>query len=205
MNSTLRGVTMKIDHDVREGVRSSLPELDWIQDTKLREKVVDAWALSLAKNGFRRIEDIPASGNPSTPLMKRGTQADHLRGVARIALRMAEELEQLLGPLDINSDMLIAAGLCHDVGKPFEFSEANQTRWKSDHRSGLPALRHTLFGAHVALTVELPEEIAHVAGCHSMEGQFVRKSVIDTIIHHADYAFWDILDRGGVLEPQKPQ
>src|SRR5262249_2108954 len=157
-----------------DGVRASLPEVDQIGDTHLREQVIDAWALSLSRSEFERIEDIPASGNPGSPAMTRGTQADHIRGVTRLAVAIADTMEAQVGPLGIDRDLLIAAALCHDVGKPFEFSFENQERWQGDPRvAGYPALRHTLYGVHIALTVGLPEAVAHVAGTHSAEGQFI--------------------------------
>ena len=83
---------MDIDKELRDGVIQALPEAEQIKDKELKEKVYNAWALSLATSGYRKIEDIPASGNPDTPLMKTGTQADHLRSVARLAVAMAKDL-----------------------------------------------------------------------------------------------------------------
>ncbi len=98
-------------------------------------------------------------------------------------------------------DEVIAGGLCHDLGKPFEFDAANQERWKSDPRvTGWPSIRHPVYGVHVALSVGLPEKIAHIAGAHSMEGENVRRSLVGTIVNHADYAFWRILESAGVLK-----
>ncbi len=193
-----------IPEGLRQGVQASLPEVNQIHDAHLRELVIEAWALSLSKSEFQRIEDIPASGNPDTPAMTRGTQADHIRGVTRLAIAIADMMEAQMGPLGIDRDLLIAAALCHDVGKPFEFSYRNQERWKNDPRvSGHPALRHTLYGVHMALTVGLPEEVAHVAGTHSKEGQFITRSLINTIVYHADHAFWEVLGSAGVLQPQR--
>jgi len=70
--------------ELRSGVRASLPEIAQIQDDDLRDKVVEAHARALAETQFKRIEDIPASGVPDSPLMKKGTQADHYRGVAPV-------------------------------------------------------------------------------------------------------------------------
>ena len=103
--------------------------------------------------------------------------------------------------LSIDRDLLIACGLCHDVGKPYEFDPLNQERWRSDPgATGFPAIRHTQFGTHVCLTVGLPEEVCHAAGCHSGEGELVRRSLHVTIVHHADYAFWGALRAGGQLQ-----
>src|SRR6266508_1471992 len=117
---------------LRAGVRTSLPELAEIGNADLRDKVVEAWAIALAESEFARIEDIPPTGVPGSPAMRRGTQADHMRGVARMAVALAEGLEQVIGPLGTDRDELIAAALCHDVGKPFEFSPRNLERWRAN-------------------------------------------------------------------------
>lgn len=186
--------------ELRQGVRQSLPEVEQIADTDLRARVVEAWALALSQSEFTRIEEIRPSGNPDTPPMKRGTQADHLRGVARVALAIAAEMERTCGPLSINRDVLLACALCHDVGKPFEFSPRNQARWRANPAAaGFPAVRHPVYGVYVALTVGLPEAVVHACGAHSREGENVQRSLENTIVHHADYAFWDVLRVGGVL------
>ena len=123
---------MASKEELRESVRRSFPELADITDETLREQVVEAWAFALSETEFTAIEQMRASGNPTTPAMKVGTQVEHLRGVARIALAMADSLEQVVGPVGIDRDLLCAAALCHDLGKPFEFSPANQARWRAD-------------------------------------------------------------------------
>ena len=117
------------------------------------------------------------------------------------ALVIADTLEAQVGALGIDRDLLLAASLCHDVGKPFEFSHRNQARWRSDPSAvGHPSMRHTLYGVYITLTAGLPEAVAHVAGAHSPEGQFVTRSLLCTIIHQADYAFWDVLRSAGLLQ-----
>jgi len=192
---------MRIDERIRGGVIETLPEAKEIRNKKLREHVYDAWAMSLATSQFTKIEDIPPSGNPNSPLMKTGTQADHLRSVARLSVAIAKELKDSFEEFDVDMDEVIAGGLCHDLGKPFEFDPKNQERWKSDPRTtGWPSIRHTVYGVHIALSAGLPEKIAHIAGAHSMEGEYVKRSLVGMIVHHADYAFWEILRSAGVLE-----
>lgn len=185
----------------REGVRASLPEIDEISDPELRDKVEGAWAMALAETEFGSIDEIRPSGNPDTPAMKSGTQADHLRGVTRMALALAESLETVVPGLGVNRDILLACGLCHDLGKPFEFSPANQERWRQNPAaSGFPALRHPVYGAHIAITIGLPEAVCHAAAGHSGEGELVVRSLENTIVHHADHAYWRILASAGKLE-----
>jgi putative nucleotidyltransferase with HDIG domain len=186
---------------LRQGVRESLPEIGEIRDVELQAKVVEAWALSLSQSEFRRIEDIRPSGNPKSPTMKRGTQADHIRGVTRMALGLAEQLQQVVGPFGVDRDLLLACALCHDVGKPFEFSPRNQARWEANPGAvGYPSIRHSVYGVHVALTVGLPEAVAHTAGAHSGEGELITRSLENTIVHFADHAYWAILERAGLLD-----
>lgn len=192
--------------DLRAGVRRSLPEIEEINDVALREKVVEAWTLSLSESEFMRIEDIPPSAFPQSALMLRGTQTDHLRGVARMAVAMADQLEGLLGPLGIDRDILWAAALCHDVGKPFEFSHRNQERWQSrPGNAGYPSIRHSVYGVHIALTVGLPEAVAHACGAHSAEGELIYRSLENNLIHFADYAFWSTLERADLLAMDKTE
>ena len=56
------------------------------------------------------------------------------------------------------------------------------------------------YGVHLALTVGLPEAVAHTAGAHSGEGELITRSLENTIVHQADYAYWHILERAGLLE-----
>jgi putative nucleotidyltransferase with HDIG domain len=188
---------------LRQGVRESLPELDNIRDADLREKVVEAHALALSQTEFARIEEMRPSGNYNTPVMLRGTQADHFRGVARMALALADGLEAVMGPLGIDRDVLLAGALCHDVGKAYEFSPRNIARWQADPgAAGFPAVRHPAYGAHLALTVGLPEAIVHITGAHSMsaEGQYVQPSLENVLIQYADAAFWHILEKANLME-----
>lgn len=195
---------MKVSDEVRAKVRVELPEINEIADAELRAKVVEAWAMALAESSFRAISEMKPSGNPDTPPLTCGTQADHLRGVTRIAMGIADALTALLPAFKVNRDIVVAGALCHDVGKPWEFDPKNQARWQAAPRAaGFPSLRHPPYGAHVCLSVGLPEEVAHIACCHSGEGELVQRSLEATIVHHADYAFWRVAGVGGVLAEAK--
>ena len=114
---------------LKRGVRTSLPEVDLIEETSLREQVIELHAVALSETTFARIEDIPASGVPESPLMSCGTQADHYRGVALIAIGMLDGMRKAIPALSVDHDILIAGALVHDVGKAYEF--ANWNRWKA--------------------------------------------------------------------------
>jgi len=187
---------------LREGVRQSLPELAEIQDTALREKVVEAWALALSETEYRKIEDIPGAAVPGAPPIKNGTQVEHLRGTAVLALGIADAMDKVFGPIGIDRNILVAGALAHDLGKPYEFSPRNRARWEAKPAAaGKPAIRHPVYGVHIALMAGLPEAVAHIVGAHSMhnEGQFVTPSLEALIVRYADSMQWRILDKVDLL------
>lgn len=191
---------------LRDGVRASLPELERIEDQDLREKCVEAWALALSQTEFETIEDIIPTGTPTSPYLRPPlTQADHMRGTATIAIGMVDGLEEVAGPTRINRDLVIAAALLHDVGKAWEVSPRNLKRWAADPAAtGNPSFRHSAYGAHLCLTVGLPETVAHTAGYHSGggEGEWIQRSMENTIVYLADLAFWKMAERAGLLEEE---
>ena len=193
----------EITDALRQTVVEDLPEINDIRNPDLRRKAIEAWAFSLAHSSFGRISDIPPEGNPGQSTLKRGTQADHLRGVTHLALSIADEFKATRPECIIDRDVVLTGGLCHDVGKPYEFDPVNLKRWAEDPSAvGQPTLRHTVFGTYVCLTVGLPEEIAHIACAHSLEGQHLGLSTECMIVRHADHVFWQIAASLGLLKPE---
>ncbi len=194
----LRGKTITIDDAMRARILEEMPEIDWIEDADLRLRVTDAWAAAVASSSLSRIGDMKPSGNYDSMPLRTGTQADHIRSVTRLALKTAEEMAGLFPHFRYNRDLLIAGGLCHDIGKVWEFDPENVKRWKADPRAtGMPSLRHPGYGIHICLTLGLPEEVAHTAAAHSGEGELLVRSLENTMVHWADYTFWRVVDAGG--------
>jgi putative nucleotidyltransferase with HDIG domain len=197
----MKRVRRPITDDIRRMVVEDLPEIALIADENLRRLVVEAWAHALAESSFERIIDIPAEGNPGIFLLKRGTQADHLRGVTRTALAIADEFIATYPEADIDRDVVIAGGLVHDIGKPWEFDPVNRRKWTNDpSRAGSPSLRHSVYGVHVCFAVGMPEEIAHIVLSHSYEGDFVVRSLEAVIVHRADSLWWAVAGAAGLLD-----
>jgi putative nucleotidyltransferase with HDIG domain len=188
---------------LRQQVREELPEIAQIADTELQQKVAEAWAFALVHSSFKSIREIPPAGNPDTNEARRGDQTDHLRGVTRLAVGIANEMGAAYPELAIDMDTIVAGGLVHDVGKAWEFDPVNRKRWKDIQKeTGRPSIRHPAFGAHICLTVGLPEEVAHIAMAHSGEGNLLLRSLECMIVHQADYTFWNVLLAGGQLKPE---
>ncbi|WP_366658267.1 HD domain-containing protein [Fodinicurvata sp. EGI_FJ10296] len=201
----LRGTTVVVTEAMRMAMLEEMPEIDWIESTDLRTKVLNAWAAALAASGLNRLGDLKPSGNYNSKPLRVGTQADHIRSVTRLAVKMAEEMDQLFPDFTYDRDILIAGSLCHDIGKVWEFDPANVARWTDDpSRVGQPSMRHPGYGIHICLTCDLPEAVAHMAGAHSGEGDLLTRSKENTILHWADYSFWQIAEAGGQLSDTDP-
>jgi putative nucleotidyltransferase with HDIG domain len=198
----MAGFETTLSNDLRAGVREDLPEIELIADPTLRERVVDAWALSLSQTSFRRIRDMPGEANPGMLVLKRGGQDTHLRGVTQIAISYVDHFAKVFPEAEIDRDIVIAGGLCHDIGKAYEFDPENRRRWKGDpSKVGLPPIRHPVYGAHICLLAGLPEGVAHIAACHSPEGNNVQRSLECVVVHEADVAWWKIAAGSGLVQP----
>lgn len=201
----LGGRRIEITDSMREAILQEMPEIAWIADRALRAKVVDAWAAAVASSSFARIGDMKPSGNFDSRPLKSGTQADHIRSVTRLALKIAEEMDALFPDFAYDRDILIAGCLCHDIGKIWEFDPENVRRWKADPRKvGIPSMRHPGYGLHICLTIGLPEAVAHMATAHSGEGDLLARSLENTILHWADYTFWRVVEAGGQFASEDP-
>jgi len=189
--------------DVELSVREDLPEIELIQSDDLKKKTYAAWVLALRNSSFSRISDMPGEANPGQNVLKGYNQAAHLRGVTQLALRIADYFSGEFPEVRIDRDTIIAGALCHDVGKAWECDPVNQKRWSEDgSAAGWPSLRHPIYGAHICLTVGLPEAIAHIAACHSPEGENVKRSLECFIVHKADYAWWEISAAAGLTRSE---
>jgi 23S rRNA maturation-related 3'-5' exoribonuclease YhaM len=197
------GVRRPITDAIRAAVIADFPEIALIPNETIRKNAVEAWSHALCCSDFQRITDIPPEGNPGAPVLRQGTQADHVRGVVRLAKVMAEEFERSYPQVAIDWDILMAGAACHDVGKPYEFDPRNRARWRAaPGDSGEPSFRHSVFGMHVCLTVGLPEEVAHIAVGHSFEGLHMGVSAECMIVRQADHGWWHIAGTLGLITPE---
>lgn len=202
---TLRNIAVEITAEKRQAILEEMPEIAWIGDEALRLGIIDTWIVALAHSSFSTISEIKPSGRFDSRPLRDGTQADHMRSVTRIALKLAEELSGLMPTFSYDRDILIAGCMCHDIGKMWEFDPDNVRRWNATPRkAGLPSLRHPAFGVYITLAMGLPEEIAHMAGCHSAEGEGLVRSLENTILHWADHSFWRIVEAGNQFVTQDP-
>src|SRR6056297_4106471 len=138
--------------DYESQVREAFPELDTIDSPDLRENVIEAWTLGLEQGGWRHIEDIPYAWN-----IHEVTNVEHVRGVTRIAVKVAGEQREFHGA-DPQLDVIRAACLLHDVGKCYEYVEYadDEHLLDPDPRYASDEMPHSLSGYALAHEVGCP-------------------------------------------------
>jgi hypothetical protein len=176
------------------------PELDEINDAALRQGVIDIWTEVARECNWSRLEDVPKNldAERSRRLL------DHIRGVTRMALALAEIAKQEHGT-PYNRDHLIAACLLHDVSKLVEVEPD-----PDGQPTGSPVLparksaigekiQHAVYATHKVFEKKLPLDVAHLVLTHTHASNMRSKSIEAAYLFYADYADSDagIIPVGG--------
>ena len=160
------------------------PELEWISDPELREKVAATWELALEKSTLD-MDDLDSI--PFTLLIP-GTKVSfmaHKRSVVHIARNAARSILEFYGdelPLDL--DVLIAGAILADVGKLLEYEILDGRLIQGTYGR---YLRHPFSGVSLAEQCGIPPEICHIIASHAGEGDQIKRSAEAEIVHHADF------------------
>ena len=169
---------------MRDAVRKLWPELDWISDAGLREKVTNTWvrALELSPLTPADLQTIPFT--LLVPDCK-VTFMQHKRCVVNIARRAAEAMAEFLGEaLPVDMDTVIAGAILADVGKLLEYEKVDGRARQSQRGS---YLRHPFTGVALAIEAGVPDRVCHIIAAHADEGNLIKRSTEAYIVHHADF------------------
>ncbi|MDA3906583.1 MAG: HD domain-containing protein [Bacteroidales bacterium] len=162
------------------------PELNWIENTDLRNKTAKTWELALEKSVLT-----PADLNriPFTLLCGpdlKVTFMDHKRSVVHIARDAGQKINDMYhGELTVDMDVLIAGAILADVGKLLEYeldTEGNAVQGNYGKY-----LRHPFSGVSIAEHAGVPAEVCHIIAAHAGEGDMVKRSTEAYVVHHADF------------------
>ena len=180
----LAGGTVPKVESLSRAVEKLWPELEWITNRDLREKVAATWvrAFELSPLKPADLDHIPFTLLiPSCP----ATFMEHKRCVVHIARRSAESMIEFLGRgLKIDLDTVIAGAILADVGKLLEYEVVDGNVRQS--RRG-EFLRHPFTGVALAMECGVPEAVCHVIAAHAAEGDLIKRSTEAIIVHHADF------------------
>jgi len=106
---------------MREKVLKLWPEIEWIQDEELKQKVTDAWSYAIEMSVLdpEDLEKIPFS-----LLLKDCTITfmNHKRTCVHLAVENAKIMQKNFGDqIAIDMDLLIAGAILIDIGKLMEY------------------------------------------------------------------------------------
>lgn len=169
---------------MKQEINALWPELEWIEDNLLREKVALCWELALSRSvlSAEDLNSIPFS------LLVPGLKVSfmsHKRSVVHIARDAGRKINEFYGnELPVRMDVLIAGAILADVGKLLEY----------ELEDGKPVqgmygkyLRHPFSGVSLAEEAGVPPEVCHIIASHAGEGDLVKRSTEAYIVHHADF------------------
>ena len=174
---------------MREAVERLWPELEWINDPKLRDQVTNTWCVAMERSPLdpEDLERIPFTLLvPNCP----ATFMEHKRCVAHIARRSAEAMDEFLGRgLPIDHDVVIAGAILADVGKLLEYESDGAGGSQQSARGKY--LRHPFTGVTLAMECDLPDAVTHIVATHAGEGNMVARTTEAWIVHHADFMTYE--------------
>lgn len=160
------------------------PELEWIQDAKLREATAKTWETALAESD---LDAADLDVIPFTLLVKdcKVSFMAHKRCVVHIARDAAMKMNEFFGrELPVDLDTVIAGAILADVGKLLEYTKQDGRATESDLGK---SLRHPFTGVALAMRCGVPHKVSHIIAAHAGEGDLVRRSTEAYVVHHADF------------------
>jgi putative nucleotidyltransferase with HDIG domain len=173
---------------MKEKIRKLLPELEWISDSELRDKVVASYVDALTTGGWapEDMDKIPFTLLiPDCP----ASYLSHVRGVTRMAKLAMDEFNTLYsqpdGKFKMNNDLLVAGALLHDVGKLVEYEKAPDGRTVKSQLGR--DLRHPFSGTVIALRNGCGSAIGHIIANHAHEGDGTLRSPEGVLVNKADF------------------
>ena len=175
---------------MRDAIAATLPELEEINDSDLRDKVIAVWEEAMTKKGWN-IETLKRM--PFTLLVADVNISfiEHVRTVCRMCIAMEKELNDMYSDrVSLNHDHLVAGALLADVGKIFEYDESGDKFVKSEQGK---YLRHPFTGVGLSFRHDLPDEVMHIIAVHSKEGEGFQRTAEAIIFHHADFTDFEII------------
>jgi putative nucleotidyltransferase with HDIG domain len=170
---------------MRDRLLELIPEFDLIQDAELREKCLQTWEAAMEEGGWTP-DDLTRM--PFTLLINPcpASYIDHVRAVTLTAYRSAQVFAEIYDDLlPVDTELLVAGGLLHDIGKLLEYESRDDGTTVQTYTGSM--LRHPFTGMELAARFGLPLEVQHIIATHAGEGDKVKRTTEATILNHADF------------------
>lgn len=173
---------------MKEKVLEIWPEINWIENEELRNKVTDCWIYAI-ENSVLSADDLQVI--PFSLLLKdcKISFMNHKRTCVQLAVDIAKTMQRNFGDeIKINMDILIAGAILIDIGKLLEY-EIVDGKLRTSNAGKL--LRHPFSGVGIVDRFGIPAEVQHIIATHSKEGDLGMRTVESIIVHHADFVSFD--------------
>ncbi len=173
---------------MKEKVLEIWPEINWIENEELREKVTNCWIYAI-ENSVLSADDLQVI--PFSLLLKdcKISFMNHKRTCVHLAVDIAKTMSRNFGEeIKINMDILIAGAILIDIGKLLEY-EIVDGKLRTSNAGKL--LRHPFSGVGIVDRFGIPAEVQHIIATHSKEGDLGMRTVESIIVHHADFVSFD--------------
>ncbi len=173
---------------MKDKVLKIWPEINWVKNKELREKVLDCWTYAIEKSVLT-IEDLNTI--PFSLLIKdcKISFMNHKRTAVQLSVDIANRMKENFGDqVKIDMDILIAGAILIDIGKLIEYDKVDGQLTTS--KAG-KLLRHPFSGVAIADRFELPTEVQHIIAYHAKEGDLAKRSIEAVIVHHADFVSFE--------------
>jgi putative nucleotidyltransferase with HDIG domain len=173
---------------MKDKVLKIWPEISWIKNEELREKVLNCWIYAI-DNSVLTPEDLEVI--PFSLLIKdcKISFMNHKRTAVQLSVDIAKRMKENFGDeIKIDMDILIAGAILIDVGKLIEYDKVNDQLTTS--KAG-KLLRHPFSGVAIADRFGIPPEVQHIIAYHAKEGDLAKRSIEAIIVHHADFVSFD--------------
>lgn len=173
---------------MRAKIREMLPEIEWISDRDLQEKVVSCYEDALKTGGWEP-EDMDRI--PFTLLIPDcpASYLTHVKGVTGMAKKAMDEFNKLYATSDgkfrMDNDLLVAGALLHDVGKLVEYEKSTDGKTVKSQMG--KDLRHPFSGTVIALRNGCSTAIGHIIANHAHEGDGTLRSPEGVLVNKADF------------------
>ena len=171
---------------MREAVAKLWPEIQWIEDKKLREPGHPDLGQGAGAQPAEARRPEPHSVHAAGAQLSHhfhGAQA--LRGAHRAQERRGHAANSWGARLPVDVDTVIAGAILADVGKLLEYELGADGKSRQSERG--EALRHPFTGVALALECGVPDAVCHIIAAHAAEGDLVKRTTEAYIVHHADF------------------
>lgn len=173
---------------MRNEIKEIWPEIEWIENGELKEKVYRTWEYAMEKSVLSPHD---LTEIPFTLLIENCTVTfmEHKRAVVHIAVNAAKDMGTFFGDkLPVNMDILTAGAILIDIGKVLEYEIVHG---KAATGKAGKLVRHPFSGVGLAMRFDLPDEVLHMIATHAGEGHLGKRTTESIIVHHADFLSYE--------------